>query len=139
VDQFDFRNRRDARVAPDIEALAHEVIGAAIEVHRILGPGLLESVYQKALSKELTLRGISHQLEAPFGISYKGEPVGVGRLDLLVGERLIVELKAVDALTDVHRSKTITYLTVMKLPLALLINFNVSILRDGIKRVVHTP
>ncbi len=134
-----FENRGQPLRAPaDVEALARAVIGAAIEVHRILGPGLLESHYQKALSHELRLRGVPHVREAEYDVDYKGEPVGKARLDFLVGGKLIVELKAVDALTDVHRSQALTYLRLQAMPLALLINFNVSFLRDGIKRVINT-
>ena len=123
---------------PEVEVLAHGVIGAAIEVHRVLGPGLPERVYKEALAHELDLRGISYQLEAPVPIDYKGKRVGEGFLDLLVGGRLVVELKKVETLTNVHRAQAIAYLQATKLRLALLINFNVAVLKDGIKRVIKT-
>jgi GxxExxY protein len=123
---------------PEIERLGYEVIGAAIEVHRVLGPGLPEKVYKQALAHELDLRGIPYELEAPVPIDYKGKRVGEGFLDLLVGGRLIVELKTVETLTNVHRAQAIAYLQATKLLLALLINFNVTVLKDGIKRVIRT-
>ena len=138
MDVFQFRGRAESRVAAAIEDLAHEVIGAAIEVHRHLGPGLPECVYKKALSHELHLRGIPHICEQPVDIFYKGVPVGDGRVDILVDDKLVLELKSVEALAPAHREQARAYLVVTKLPLALLINFNVPILKDGIKRVINT-
>jgi GxxExxY protein len=138
MDEDDLGARQDSRVPRDIEELAHAVIGAAIEVHRELGPGLAESHYKLAMSHELKLRGIPHVVEAEVDVLYKGVPIGKGRIDLLVGDRLIVELKVVEALTDIHRSQAITYLKIKHLPLALLINFNTVILKDGIRRVIWT-
>ncbi len=114
------------------------VIGACIEVHRHLGPGLPEKVYREALSHELSLQGIFHQCEVMFPVMYKGKVVGEGRLDMLVGEMLVVELKVVESLTPVHRAQVLAYLQALKLELGLLINFNVAILRDGLKRVINT-
>jgi len=119
----------------EVDRLARAVIGAAIEVHRCLGPGLLESMYEEALCIELAERGIAFTQQVEVAILYKGRPIGAGRLDLLVGERLIVELKAVDALAPIHTAQALTYLRITGQHLALLINFNVPILRDGIKRV----
>lgn len=136
---FESRGRHDVRVAEDIERLAYEVIGAAIEVHRVLGPGLPESHYRNALCHELTLRGIPYKVEEPFQVIYKSVCVGTGRLDILVADRLILELKAIECLTDVHVAQAVTYLSSMNLPLALLINFNVRFVRDGIRRVLNTP
>ena len=130
------RQQRPSGVPEDIERLAYEVIGAAIEVHRVLGPGLLESHYQKALTHELTLRGVPHTREEPFDVAYKGVVIGEGRLDFFVGQRLIVELKAVESLAPGHWTQALLYLAAKGLPLALLINFNVPVLRDGIKRVI---
>ena len=126
------------RQEPDAELdqLARLTIGAAIEVHRQLGPGLLEGVYQNALCIEFGLRGISFSLQPRVGISYKGHPVGKGRLDLLVGNRLIIELKAVERLAPIHSAQMISYLRMTKRTLGLLINFNVPVLKEGIKRVV---
>jgi GxxExxY protein len=120
----------------DLDRLARLVIGAAIEVHRELGPGLLEGVYEKALCIEFDLRKIPFKQQHRVGIVYKGRPVGQGKLDLLVGERLILELKAVEKLAQIHSAQMISYLRMTKRKLGLLINFNVPLLRDGIKRVV---
>jgi GxxExxY protein len=123
---------------PDANAdrLAHLVIGAAIEVHRQLGPGFLESVYEQAMCIELSLRGLTFTRQAEVTINYKGCAVGQGRLDLLVADCLVVELKAVEALAPIHSAQMISYLRTTKRKLGLLINFNVPMLRDGIKRIV---
>lgn len=117
------------------EQLAHEVIGAAIEVHRHLGPGYLESVYEEALGIELGLRGVTFRRQVVFALDYKGYQVGEGRLDLLVGGVLVVELKAVDGFAPIHTAQAISYLKATRHRLALLINFNVPVLKDGLKRV----
>ena len=103
---------KTGRKEPDAELdqLAHQVIGAAIEVHRALGPGLLEGVYEKALCIEFELRGIAFRTQSRVEIAYKGRPVGKGKLDLIVGDRLIVELKAVEKLAPIHLAQTISYL-----------------------------
>jgi GxxExxY protein len=119
------------------EGLAHAVIGAAIEVHRELGPGLPESAYEAALAHELSLRGLQCERQAPVAIVYKGVPVGDGRIDLFVERRLVVELKACEALNDLHRAQVRAYLCVTGLRLGLLINFNVAVLHDGIRRVLN--
>ena len=134
-------NRQDAKagkVEPNqrVDRLAREVIGAAIEVHRHLGPGFLESVYEEALVIELTLRGIPFERQRPVPVSYKERNVGEGRVDLLVAQELLVELKAVEALAPIHKAQVISYLKAMGLHLGLLINFNVPVLRAGIQRVV---
>jgi len=121
-----------------LDELAHEVIGAAIEVHRILGPGYLESVYEAALAVELKLRGINFERQAPIPILYKGAVIGEGRLDLLVQGKLIVEIKSIEMLAPVHKAQVISYLKATRCRLALLINFNVAILKDGIKRVIYS-
>ncbi|MFH1748495.1 MAG: GxxExxY protein [Planctomycetota bacterium] len=127
-------NRRD--VEPALNALSEQVIGAAIEVHRVLGPGLLESVYEEALCVELTLRGVPFIRQLQVDLAYKGHAVGKGRLDLLVDYQLIVELKAVDALSDVHLAQVLSYLKTTGKQLGLLINFNVAVLKSGIRRVI---
>ena len=119
-----------------IDALASAVIGAALEVHRILGPGYLESIYEEALSVELELRGIVFERQKPINVEYKRLRVGESRLDLLVGGRLIVELKAVEALAAIHIAQVMSYLKTLNVPLGLLINFRVPLLKQGIKRVV---
>ncbi|HEY2585158.1 MAG TPA: GxxExxY protein [Tepidisphaeraceae bacterium] len=121
-----------------LEKLVYRVIGAAIEVHRILGPGHLEHVYRDALCIELELRGIPARREVPYDLLYKGRPVGQGRIDLFLDEQLVLELKACEALTRVHTATTISYLRCMNRPLALLINFNVALLQEGVKRVIYS-
>ncbi len=126
------------RTEPDeeLDALAHAVIGAAIEVHRHLGPGYLEGVYEDALAVEFGLRGIVFERQKPIAVEFKGVPVGEGRLDFLVEERLIAELKAVEELAPIHRAQVLSYLRTTGPSLGLLINFNVTTLRNGIKRVI---
>ncbi|MEP6984616.1 MAG: GxxExxY protein [Chloroflexota bacterium] len=119
-----------------LDQLAHAVIGAAIDVHREIGPGFLESVYQNALCYELGFRHIAYEAQVPAPVTYKGYAVGEGRIDILVEKRLIVELKAVEAYEAIHQAQVISYLKAMHLPLGLLINFNLPILKDGIRRVV---
>ncbi len=126
------------RREPDLEVdrLAHAVIGAAIDVHRILGPGFLEPVYEEALIVEMNLRDVPFVQQPGISVAYKGHNVGKGRLDLLVDGRLIVELKAVEKLAPIHKAQTISYLKATGLQLALLINFNVPVLKEGIQRIV---
>jgi GxxExxY protein len=135
---YDFRERGNSGVDERTERIAEAVIGAAIEVHRHLGPGMPESCYRRAMSRELDLRELRHECEVPFPILYKGVEVGMGRLDVLVEKVLVVELKAVEALTAAHKAQVVTYLQLTHLKLGLLINFNVVVLKDGIKRVVNT-
>jgi len=127
-------------VEPDeeLDRLAHEVIGAAIEVHRILGPGFLESVYEEALIVELGLRMVTVQRQVPIPLVYKGVAIGQGRIDLLVTGKLIIEIKTVETLAPIHKAQAISYLKATGLQLALLINFNAAVLKDGIKRVVRS-
>jgi GxxExxY protein len=118
------------------DELSYEVIGAAMEVHRELGPGFVESVYESALCVELRLRKIYFSQQHPIHVSYKGQLVGDARLDLLIDSCLIAELKAVDQLHAVHITQVMSYLKATRLWLGLLINFNVSVLKNGIKRIV---
>ena len=138
MNMFRHRERPEDCADSETEDLAREVIGAAIKVHRIIGPGLPESVYRRALSHELDLRGILHQCEAPVPVVYKGKRVGKGSMDILVGGTLVVELKTVEALNEVHRAQAVAYLNATHHKLALLINFNVAMLKDGIRRVIQT-
>ncbi len=140
-------NRQDAEIAkekkldepdPALDAIVHRVIGAAIEVHRVLGPGFLESVYEEALCIELALRGIRFGRQMPVGVGYKGHTVGEARLDLVVDERLVVELKAVETFAPSHVAQILSYLKATHLRVGLLITFNVTLLRRGIKRVIYT-
>jgi GxxExxY protein len=116
--------------------LTQAVIGAAIEVHQTLGPGFLESVYEEALCIELELRRIPFKRQVPIGVSYKGHIVGESRLDLLIQEQLIVELKAVESILPVNTAQVISYLKATQLTLALLINFNVTMLKNGVRRII---
>ena len=118
-----------------INLLSEQIIGGAIEVHRELGPGLLESLYEKALCFELERRSLSvkNQLEVP--VLYKGQRLGVHRLDLLVEHQIVVELKAVDRFDPVHQAQLLGYMKLANKPLGLLINFNVPVLKDGVKRI----
>ncbi len=114
-----------------------EVIGAAIEVHRRLGPGLLESIYEQCMAKELRLRGIPYQREVDVPVVYRGELIGPGyRVDFVIDECLLVELKARQAITPIHDAQLLTYLKLMQLSLGLIINFNVKVLRNGIRRLI---
>ena len=119
-----------------INDLSHELIGAAIEVHRELGPGLLESAYEGAYSRELTLRNIPHVRQKLMPVCYKGVVIETGyRIDIIADERIIIELKSVEKLLPIYSAQLLTYLRLAKLPLGLLINFNVRRLVDGIERV----
>jgi GxxExxY protein len=116
--------------------LSGELIGAAIEVHRELGPGLLEAAYEECLVQELMARDIPFTPQVEIPIVYKGDKLSQAfRLDLLIRNRLVVEIKAVDRLLPVHSAQVITYLRLGGYPIGLLINFNVTALRHGIKRV----
>ena len=115
-----------------------EIIGAAIEVHRYLGPGLLESTYEECLCRELTIHGLSFERQKPLGVLYKDVKLDCGyRLDIVVEGLVILELKAVDSIQPIHEAQLLTYLKLSKLNLGILLNFNVAILKDGIKRIVH--
>jgi GxxExxY protein len=118
--------------------IATKVIGAAIEVHRVLGPGLLESAYHDCLIHELQLRGVGFESEVPLAVEYKGLMIGQAyRADLLVENRVLVELKTVDTVLPVHKAQLLTYLRLMNRKLGLLINFDVPVMKDGVFRVVN--
>ena len=120
------------------DTLSKEIIGAAIEVHRNLGPGLLESAYEECLCRELAICGIAFERQKSLAVSYKGVKLDCGyRLDIVVGGLIILELKAVDQIEPIHEAQLLTYLKLSNLKLGILINFNVPILRDGIKRIVN--
>ena len=118
--------------------LSERIIGAAIEVHRHLGPGYLEAVYEEALAAEFIVRDIAFVRQHVIDVLYKGKPVGVMRLDFVVEERLVVELKATEALLPLHKAQVISYLKSSGAKLGLLINFNVEVLRNGIRRIIFT-
>jgi len=124
----------------ELNKLSEIVIGAVIEVHKRLGPGLLESVYQQCLVYELKLKGLDVVTEVKLPIQYKGLSLSEGfRLDLLVSNELVVELKAVDKLSSIYTAQLLSYLKMGGFPLGLLINFNVPVLKQGIKRIINTP
>ena len=116
--------------------LSYSIIGAAIEVHRFLGPGLLESVYEDTLCVELDDRNIKYERQKRIELEYKGQRIGNLFADIIVENRLIVEVKSVQSLAPIHSAQLITYLKLTNIKTGLLINFNVPILRDGIKRIV---
>ena len=116
--------------------LSYQIIGAALEVHKVLGPGLLESVYEDALCVELEGREIPYERQKDVSIWYKVRTIGNLRVDLLVSNCVIVELKAVEMLLPVHKAQVLTYLKITKIRLGLLINFNTVILKDGIERII---
>ncbi len=130
--------KADDDAAVDENPLSNTIIGCAIEVHRVLDPGLLESVYQKCLGRELELKGISFQEEVPLAVEYKGLKFNSAhRLDMLVENKVLLELKAVEHLLPVHEAQLLSYLRLAEKKLGLLINFNVPVLRSGIKRIVN--
>ena len=121
-----------------IDSLSYKVIGCAMEVHNTLGPGLLETAYEKALIHELRLKGLTVTSQVTVDMHYKGVNLGEGlRLDLLVEDSLIIELKSVEELKPIHYKQLLTYLKLTNKRIGLLINFNVDNLREGIKRVIN--
>ncbi len=119
------------------EQLTGEILGAAIEVHRVLGPGLLESAYEECLCHELEMRGIAYRRQVELAIAYKGLLLSCGyRLDVVVEDQVILELKAVEKLVPIHDAQLLTYLRLSGKRVGLLINFNVELLKNGIVRKV---
>jgi GxxExxY protein len=121
-----------------LDGLARDVIGAALAVHRTLGPGFPEGIYEDALALELKERSIPFERQVSLAVQYKGSCVGEWRADLLVGGALVVELKAVEQLATVHVAQVVAYLKAIDCRLGLLINFDVPVLREGIRRVVQS-
>ena len=122
----------------DINKLTRDVIGAAIEVHKILGPGLLESAYEECLCHELKLRNITYERQKELAVEYKGIKLDCGyRLDIVVASKLILELKSCNNLEPIHKAQLLTYLKLTGIKIGLLINFNVPILKQGIKRIIY--
>ena len=122
----------------DINVLTSEVIGAAIEVHKNVGPGLLESVYEECLCYELGIRGISFERQKPLPVIYKGKQLDCGyRLDIVVENRIILELKSCEKFEPIHKAQLLSYLRLSGVNLGLLLNFNVAFMREGIVRVVN--
>src|SRR5262245_36208102 len=138
-------NRQDAKNAkhpkPDkkLDDFAAVVVDAALEVHRQLGAGFLEFAYEEALAIKLGLRRVAFERQVPVALTYEQGPIGHSRLDPRLGGCLVVELNATECLLPIHLAQVLSYLKATRQPLGLLINFNVSTLRQGIKRVVLTP
>ena len=137
-EEVDPQRRRadDPDLQEDKDPLTYEVIGAAIEVHRELGPGYVESLYEAALAFEFNLRGIPFTRQHPVSVMYKGHGVGECRLDFLVRDSLILELKAVESIAPIHMAQVLSYMKASRKRKALLINFKELRLRDGVKRIV---
>ena len=125
-----------SQLPEETEGLIHTVIGGCIAVHRVLGPGLLERIYADAISWELAAAGLKFEREKPFPVTYRGRLLYVHRLDLVIERMLVVEIKAVERLAAVHQAQLMSYLRISKLRVGLLINFNVAVLPDGLKRIV---
>ncbi len=130
-------NRGDAETQR-LNRVTENVIGASIEVHKALGPGLLESVYEECLCQEFRQRNVQFERQKPLPVVYKGLRLDCGfRLDIVVERKVVLELKAVEALLPVHEAQLLTYLKLSGMTLGLLINFNVPVLKQGLKRIVH--
>jgi len=119
------------------DSLSNRVIGCALEVHRNLGPGLLESAYEQCVAHELSLAGIAFKPHNPLPVEYKGLKLDCGfRIDMVVEDKLIVEIKSVEKLLGIHQAQLLTYMKLAHIHIGLLINFNVALLRQGIRRMV---
>ena len=130
-------NRRDAETQ-SFREITEQVIGACIEIHRHLGPGLLESAYEECLCHELSVLGIHFERQKPLPVKYKTVNLACGyRLDLVIEHKIILELKAVESLLAIHEAQLLTYLKLSGLTLGLLINFNVPVLKNGIRRIAN--
>jgi GxxExxY protein len=131
------KGRTEKGMSSALNKLSYEVIGAALEVHRLLGPGLLESSYRKSLYRELSIRHIPFQGELPLPLNYKGLKLDAGyRMDIVVASQIVVEVKSVAALAPIHDAQLLTYLRIGGYRLGLLINFNVVVLKSGIHRKI---
>jgi GxxExxY protein len=129
--------RMESSLPSDLDDLIHRVIGAALEVHRQLGPGFLESIYERAVCHELDLRGIRYECQKDIVVPYKDLAISGQRLDLLVEGCLVIELKAVDAISPLHEAQIISYLKATGCRAGLILNFQVTQLRAGIRRLVR--
>jgi GxxExxY protein len=126
----------DTPLTDELEALIYKTIGCCIEVHRALGPGLLEKIYSRAVCIELGVAGISFEVEKHFAVMYRGHLLCHQRLDLIVAGQIVLEIKSVEHLNPVHQAQVLNYLRVARLRVGLLMNFNVATLQDGLKRIV---
>lgn len=137
--EFRAKAQRSQRICLDENELSREIIGAAIKVHRELGPGLLESTYEECLCRELSLRGFSFNRQVALPVEYKGVNLDCGyRIDLIVEDIVVVEIKSVTSLERVHSKQVLTCLKLSGKSLGLLINFNVEALKDGIRRLANS-
>jgi GxxExxY protein len=122
----------------NMNQLSSKIIGAAIEVHKTLGPGLLESAYEECLCHELGIQGLLFEKQKPLSIDYKGKKLDCGyRLDIIVEKAVIIELKSCEKIEPIHKAQLLTYLKLSGINLGLILNFNVSLMRDGIVRIVN--
>ena len=135
---MDCKDAKDIKLDPNVESIAHDAIGAAIEVHRHLGAGHPESMYERALAIEFQLRGVGFERQKGLTVTYKGVPLKAARLDFLVETLLVVEIKSIEQFAPIHTAQTMSYLKAIGLELALLLNFNVPMMRLGIKRVIRS-
>jgi GxxExxY protein len=136
IDHRGTEGAEDTEIGDNV--LTHQIIGSAIEVHKILGPGLLESVYEAALCYEMLSRGLRVHRQVLIPVHYKGRDLKTGiRLDLRVEDRVIVEVKSGDHLHEVHRAQLLTYLKLANLRIGLLFNFNVKFIKDGMRRILN--
>jgi GxxExxY protein len=130
---------RKLNIPNDVEELARKAVDAVFHLHNELGPGLLESVYAACLAEEFAYRGISTVCEVPISLNYRSRRLDVGfRADCIVEGRLLLEFKATEGILPLHRAQVITYLKLTKLPLGLLINFNVPLIKDGMHRIFNS-
>ena len=128
----------NVRIVMDINKLSSRIIGAAIEVHKALGPGLLESAYEKCICHELSIGGLSLERQKPLAVRYKGINLDCGyRLDVVVEDAIILELKSCEKIEPIHKAQLLTYLKLSGFKLGLLLNFNVTLMREGLVRIVN--
>jgi GxxExxY protein len=120
----------------DLETLVSDTIGCCINVHRTLGPGLLETIYSRAVARELRAAGISFEREKPYPVTYRGQLLCEHHLDFVVGSAIVLEIKSIEAIAPIHHAQLLSYLRVSRLRVGLLINFNVAVLKDGLVRKV---
>jgi GxxExxY protein len=133
-----FANHLNDNNIMDINRLSSNIIGAAIEIHKTLGPGLLESAYEQSICHEMSLRGLSFERQKPLPVIYKGIRLDCGyRLDVVVEKAIVLELKSCEKIEPIHRAQLLTYLKLSGFNLGLLLNFNVTVMRDGIVRIVN--
>jgi GxxExxY protein len=128
--------RIPSRLPTEVEELVTRMIGCLIAVHRTLGPGLLESIYSRAIGLELTAEGIPFEREVQIPVNYREQLLCVQRLDIVVASKIVLEVKSVERLNPVHLAQILNYLRISKLNVGFLVNFNVPVLQDGLKRVV---